>query len=848
MDQEFSHPETEPVLGAGLATLPAFELTADTPSSGERSTAGHHEVRPPLPIALPMSDAVWPAGQTMANTSPQTAKLPSFKLDAAETPLDAPSRCDVPAQVCAPVASEQRISAAACAPKLASASAGVLPAFAVGAAQPALEPPAPWDYPAEVVVAVNSGNALAHAPCDLAPLLESSHAATLPRFELAPAEAPLADTRTAAVIEPAAMCGICVPVPAAQPAVSSVGLHGELQWQWPAPPVAYPAIPSAAALAAKAAPHWEPAFAPTPAAEALEMPLVSAMQLTPYEAQITVQLPAGLDRALAGTTIPLAVPVALRGGDPQVAPVAPVAAFESASSRSEAVLPLHLLRDIDAAAFVPAAPAEVPPIPVESFPRVEFAAVPLSAQFALCYPDFRIAGQAGGATVAKAGPQQPAFAAVAGSASVSQVPLDLLLAAQVSSPEHGLNASTGTTVPQAGLRPLEFFCKRANATPTLNLAWMMPASRLSRPRMQIGAALEVVEHAPAPLPRNKNAAAEVFEIPGARKRAAWLREIAKPLAACFLVGAFLWAVAATVHVASRTAAVNRDVATLIQTEENSPATSDSVAAPRSTAAAPAEQSGVMARIRSAIASRAASQLSETFHEGMAAWGDGRKSTPAGWSRSPEGYVRPATFALFRPSESYRDYRMEFFGLIEQKGMSWAVRATDPKNYYAMKFRVVEPGLRPVVAIEHYPVVGGHKGHRTETPLPELMFHNNTPYRVEVAVKGNRITTSVEGQEVDTWIDDALPKGGVGFFADAGERARVYWVKVAKNEDFLGRICAYISGGDRPTIAGLWPGNGAPSGTPFAPGWPTDHAPVAVATLFAFRGSSQQRRRSEPWSL
>jgi hypothetical protein len=40
------------------------------------------------------------------------------------------------------------------------------------------------------------------------------------------------------------------------------------------------------------------------------------------------------------------------------------------------------------------------------------------------------------------------------------------------------------------------------------------------------------------------------------------------------------------------------------------------------------------------------------------------------------------------------------------------------------------------------------------------------------------------------------RGGVGFFADAGEQARLYWIKVSKNEDWLGRVCAFLSGGIR----------------------------------------------------
>jgi hypothetical protein len=145
------------------------------------------------------------------------------------------------------------------------------------------------------------------------------------------------------------------------------------------------------------------------------------------------------------------------------------------------------------------------------------------------------------------------------------------------------------------------------------------------------------------------------------------------------------------------------------------------------------------------------------------------------------------------------------------------------------------------------VVDGQKGRRTEIPLPGMMFHNNTPYHVEVAVRGNRVTTSIEGQEVDSWTDNLLPKGGVGFFAKAGERARVYWVKVAKNEDFLGRICAYISGGSNATgSAELLPGAGAPS-RPGSGGAPAERADIALVSIFALRGS-QQRRRREPWTL
>jgi hypothetical protein len=342
-------------------------------------------------------------------------------------------------------------------------------------------------------------------------------------------------------------------------------------------------------------------------------------------------------------------------------------------------------------------------------------------------------------------------------------------------------------------------------------------------------------------------------MPEARQlRASRVREIAKPIAAGLLIGAFLWVAATTMRVANT--GVNNDIATAIQGgRSGAGAVAGKKARPNAAPGAPGSttasaQTGFFGRMRQVIATRAAYQVTESFHAGMSAWGDPKSGAPAGWSHSADGYVRPAALAFFRPSMEFRDYRMEFFGQIEDKSMSWAVRAHDAKNYYAMKVKVLEPGLRETVALEHYPVVAGIKGHKVEVPLPQIMIHSRTPYHVEVAVRGNRITASIEGQQVDSWTDDILPKGGVGLFAEAGERARVYWLKVSRNEDFIGRVCAYISGnsGDAAdSIADLWRGEGTPAG-PAQPGngLPAERADIGLATAFALRSTG--RRRFPKW--
>lgn len=230
--------------------------------------------------------------------------------------------------------------------------------------------------------------------------------------------------------------------------------------------------------------------------------------------------------------------------------------------------------------------------------------------------------------------------------------------------------------------------------------------------------------------------------------------------------------------------------------------------------------GPLESIRHAIASRAAVELSDTFQKGMEAWGHGASWAP-GWNHNPDGYVETGQLALFQPSMKFTDYHLEFFGQIESKSMGWVVRAHDPKNYYAMKFTIIQPGLRPIIALVHYPVIDGHAGRPVQTPLPEVMVHNDTPYHVSVAVQGNRIITAFEGQEVDRWIEDrTISSGGVGFYSDAGERSRLYWMMISKNNDFLGKVCAYLSGPSAApqALASLLPigwNDGIPNGYAFA---------------------------------
>ena len=195
-------------------------------------------------------------------------------------------------------------------------------------------------------------------------------------------------------------------------------------------------------------------------------------------------------------------------------------------------------------------------------------------------------------------------------------------------------------------------------------------------------------------------------------------------------------------------------------------------------------------VRQGIQSRAAVELSEDFRTGLTDWEGTGDRWDQSWSYSPAGYIRPGRLALYQPSLQMRDYRVEFLVQIDRKSVDWVYRAADHLNYYAAKLTIVKPGPLPSLSLVRYPVIGGTQGDRVEIPI-RLFIHNNTPYRVQLSVQGNGYTTSIEGQIVDFWRDDRLQMGGFGFFSETGERARVYWMKLSHQDDFIGLVCAYF---------------------------------------------------------
>ena len=178
---------------------------------------------------------------------------------------------------------------------------------------------------------------------------------------------------------------------------------------------------------------------------------------------------------------------------------------------------------------------------------------------------------------------------------------------------------------------------------------------------------------------------------------------------------------------------------------------------------------------------------EDFGSGFAQWQGTLASD--GWSKV-NGLVKPGRLRLWSPTEKMADYNFEFVGQVEQKGMGWAYRAQDLKNYYATKIVISKPGPLPRAELVRYAVVNGAAGVRTKLPLP-IMIRTDTVYHVRMNVRSDQFSTLVNGQMVDTWNDQRFKTGGVGFFSEVGEMALLRWASVSSRDNVLGHLMSYF---------------------------------------------------------
>ncbi len=196
-------------------------------------------------------------------------------------------------------------------------------------------------------------------------------------------------------------------------------------------------------------------------------------------------------------------------------------------------------------------------------------------------------------------------------------------------------------------------------------------------------------------------------------------------------------------------------------------------------------------LRAFPSARPSVAIREDFRVDLRNWqGPTLQGWSNGWAKVGNA-VRVGEFRLWKPTLTLADYNIEFAGQIENRAMSWAFRARDPRNYYATKIAIHrgDSGLGVGRAeIVRYAVVNGLHTARVALPIP--ISGDNLLYEVKMRVRGDRFTTMVNGQAVDSWTDRRLRRGGVGFFSEAGERSMLHWVSISERESFLQRFLSF----------------------------------------------------------
>jgi hypothetical protein len=199
-----------------------------------------------------------------------------------------------------------------------------------------------------------------------------------------------------------------------------------------------------------------------------------------------------------------------------------------------------------------------------------------------------------------------------------------------------------------------------------------------------------------------------------------------------------------------------------------------------------------------VRSRAPITLHDDFSKGLKDWTTAtirnvpKVDDPKGFAL-PGGpqIIRPGSLRIWNRSVSLQNYQMEFKGELEKKSLSWAFRASDPKNYYATKIMITKPGPLPNAGLVRYVMMNGREWDRVQLPIPVTLERGGN-YKVRVSVQDDRFITYLNGQVISSWSDKRLHRGGVGFFSDEDDPQKVDWVSLSERDSFLGRVLAHFS--------------------------------------------------------
>jgi hypothetical protein len=145
---------------------------------------------------------------------------------------------------------------------------------------------------------------------------------------------------------------------------------------------------------------------------------------------------------------------------------------------------------------------------------------------------------------------------------------------------------------------------------------------------------------------------------------------------------------------------------------------------------------------------------------------------ADWKVDVAG-VRTGTLALYVPTLDLSDYDLEFLTRIDGRSVNWVVRAAGAESHLHCKISVIEGGQFEFSRA----VVQGGAAEAAVVSSTRVPGKPRATFTVRMSAAGPVFSISIDGKTIDSWVDDRLATGGIGFMGAADDRARLYWVRV-----------------------------------------------------------------------
>jgi hypothetical protein len=166
------------------------------------------------------------------------------------------------------------------------------------------------------------------------------------------------------------------------------------------------------------------------------------------------------------------------------------------------------------------------------------------------------------------------------------------------------------------------------------------------------------------------------------------------------------------------------------------------------------------------------RLEEHFGSGWGNWEGGTQD----WLVDVAG-VRTGSLALFLPTLELVDYELEFLARIDTKSLTWVVRATDLQEYMRCTLTAIPGGE---LEFSRAVVRAGATEDAVIAPV-RIPGKPRAAMTVRTRVTGDTFAVTVDGKDMDTWQEDRLYCGGIGFMGASDDRARLYWVRISSTE-------------------------------------------------------------------